>query len=36
VLLFAWNHATEIMKKESDYMANNRHWITYIPNVKVI
>jgi methylation protein EvaC len=36
VLLFAWNHATEIMKKESDYMGNNRHWITYIPNVKVI
>ena len=36
VLLFAWNHTTEIMKKESDYMANNRHWITYIPNVKVI
>jgi len=36
VLLFAWNHATEIMKKESDYMCNDRHWITYIPNVKVI
>jgi len=36
VLLFAWNHATEIMKKESNYMGNNRHWITYIPNVKVI
>ena len=36
VLLFAWNHATEIMKKESDYMGNNRYWITYIPNVKVI
>ena len=36
VLLFAWNHEIEIMKKESDYMGNNRHWITYIPNVKVI
>ena len=36
VLLFAWNHTTEIMKKEIDYMGNNRHWITYIPNVKVI
>ena len=36
VLLFAWNHATEIMKKESDYMGHDRHWITYIPNVKVI
>ena len=36
VLLFAWNHATEIMKKESDYMDHDRHWITYIPNLKVI
>ena len=36
VLLFAWNHSTEIMKKEKDYMNDNRHWITYIPNVKVI
>ena len=35
VLLFAWNHAEEIMKKECDYMANNRYWITYIPDVKV-
>jgi len=36
VLLFAWNHAEEIMKKESDYMGNDRRWITYIPNVTVI
>ena len=35
VLLFAWNHATEIMEKEKDYMADGRHWITYIPSVKV-
>ena len=35
VLLFAWNHATEIMKKEKDYMGNDRNWITYIPEVKV-
>ena len=35
VLLFAWNHAEEIMKKETDYMESNRHWITYIPEVKV-
>ena len=33
VLLFAWNHAEEIMRKESDYMGHNRRWITYIPNV---
>ena len=35
VLLFAWNHAEEIMKKEADYMRDKRHWITYIPEVKV-
>ena len=35
VLLFAWNHAAEIMEKEKDYMGADRHWITYIPSVKV-
>lgn len=35
VLLFAWNHAVEIMKKEDDYMSNGKHWITYIPKVEV-
>ena len=35
VLLFAWNHAAEIMKKEKDYMGHDRYWITYIPEVKV-
>ena len=35
VLLFAWNHSEEIMKKEIDFMGDQRHWITYIPNVKV-
>ena len=35
VLLFAWNHAVEIMKKEKDYMSSGKHWITYIPEVKI-
>mgnify|MGYP001471233084 FL=1 len=35
VLLFAWNHATEIMKKERDYMSSDRHWIRYIPELKI-
>jgi len=35
VLLFAWNHAPEIMKKEKDYMGNDKHWITYIPEVSI-
>lgn len=36
VLLFAWNHASEIMSKEQDFMENKRHWITYVPNVKIL
>ena len=36
VLLFAWNHAEEIMEKEVDYMSDGRHWITYIPEVEII
>ena len=35
VLLFAWNHSEEIMKKEIDFMGDQRRWITYIPSVKV-
>ena len=36
VLLFAWNHSVEIMKKEKDFMGNERKWITYFPVVEVI
>jgi methylation protein EvaC len=35
VLLFAWNHATEIMQKEKEYMKN-RNWILYVPQVSII
>ena len=35
VLLFAWNHAIEIMKKEEEYMSNGKRWITYIPKVEI-
>jgi len=35
VLLFAWNHAVEIMKKEESYMSKGKHWITYIPKVEI-
>jgi len=35
VLLFAWNHADEIMRKEESFMSNNKYWITYIPKVEV-
>jgi len=36
VLLFAWNHAVEIMRKEKEYMLNGKNWITYIPSVEII
>lgn len=36
VLLFAWNHADEIMEKEKKFMSGERRWITYIPSVKVV
>lgn len=35
-LLFAWNHAQEIMAKEQDFMNAGGKWITYVPEVKVI
>jgi methylation protein EvaC len=35
VLLFAWNHAVEIMKKEESYMSSGKRWITYIPKVEI-
>ena len=36
VLLFAWNHAEEIMEKEKDFMSLGRKWILYIPKVRVL
>ncbi len=35
VLLFAWNHADEIMEKEKDFMIGDKRWITYIPKVEI-
>jgi 2-polyprenyl-3-methyl-5-hydroxy-6-metoxy-1,4-benzoquinol methylase len=34
--LFAWNHASEIMEKEKDFMASGGKWITHVPAVRVI
>lgn len=36
MLLFAWNHMTEIMNNEKDYNARGGKWIVYVPEVKVI
>jgi len=35
-VLFAWNHAKEIMAKEQDYMQQNGKWIVHVPEVKVL
>ena len=33
-LLFAWNHAEEIMEKEKKFSKNGGRWIVHVPNVK--
>lgn len=34
-VLFAWNHADEIMAKEKEFMARGGKWIVHVPEVKV-
>ena len=35
-LLFAWNHAREIMEKENAFRAGGGKWIVYVPQVTVL
>ncbi|GAA2553458.1 class I SAM-dependent methyltransferase [Winogradskya consettensis] len=35
-LLFAWNHAAEIMAKEQEFSEQGGKWIVYVPGVRVI
>jgi len=35
-LLFAWNHAEEIMAKEQEFVANGGRWLLYVPDVRII
>lgn len=35
-LLFAWNHAEEIMAKEEEFTKAGGKWIMYVPNIEVI
>lgn len=35
-LLFAWNHAEEIMEKEADFKLSGGKWIVYVPQVGII
>ena len=34
-VLFAYNHAQEIMEKEKDFVKNGGKWIMYVPNIHV-
>jgi len=35
-VLFAWNHAEEIMAKEKQFMTNGGKWIVHVPTVRVL
>jgi methylation protein EvaC len=35
-VLFAWNHAEEIMAKEKSFVAAGGKWIVHVPEVKVL
>ena len=35
-VLFAWNHAEEIMIKEKEFMASGGKWIVHVPEVRII
>jgi methylation protein EvaC len=35
-VLFAWNHAEEIMAKEKPFMASGGKWIVHVPHVQVL
>jgi methylation protein EvaC len=35
-LLFAWNHADEIMAKEEGFRESGGRWILYVPEVRVV
>ncbi|MFI6287499.1 methyltransferase domain-containing protein [Streptomyces sp. NPDC051018] len=35
-VLFAWNHAEEIMAKEQEFRAAGGRWILYAPDVRVV
>jgi methylation protein EvaC len=35
-LLFAWNHAEEIMVKEEQFRSGGGQWVVYVPRVQVV
>jgi len=35
-VLFAWNHAKEIMAKEQGFRDAGGKWVLYVPDVRVV
>ena len=35
-VLFAYNHAKEIMNKETEFIKNGGKWILFVPNVHIV
>ena len=35
-LLFAWNHAEEILANEKEFQAQGGKWLVYVPKVKIL
>lgn len=35
-VLFAWNHAEEILTRETDFHAGGGQWLVYVPSVAVV
>ena len=35
-LLFAWNHATEIIQNEGSRLGNSVNWISFVPRVEIL
>jgi methylation protein EvaC len=36
IVLFAWNHETEIMEKEQELTASGSKWIRFVPRVEIL
>ncbi|GAB3837219.1 hypothetical protein GCM10029963_01940 [Micromonospora andamanensis] len=36
LLLFAWNHAEEIIAKEKDFARGGGRWLLYVPEVRLL
>lgn len=35
-VLFAWNHAEEVLEREAQFSEGGGRWLTYVPSVKIL